>query len=227
MGLARQAIKLPLSALAIGLDAWERSRGLREFALRRGNEALQFAERRGNEALQIAAHTPIGRLLPKVVFDDDADAEAQRIISLVHERPPEPWPAEVQPTRSPAPQPPAPPSPATHSPTTQSPATQSPVTQTPVTPAPSQHAQSAEPQREPGPIAVKAEQVAEQLAVPAPEDRTELPIPDFDNISLGSLRARLRSLSVEDLVVLREWEQAHANRLPVLTTLANRIAKLG
>ena len=187
MGLARQAIKLPLSALSIGLDAWERSRGLREFAFRRGNEALQ-----------LAAHTPLGRLLPKTVFDDDADAEAQRIISLVHERPAEPWPADTQ-------------------------ARQPQDGRDDNRPA----QQAEEPQRTPGPIAVKAEHVAEQLAVPVPEDRNELPIPDFDNISLGSLRARLRSLSVEDLVLLREWEQAHANRLPVLTTLANRIAKLG
>jgi len=63
--------------------------------------------------------------------------------------------------------------------------------------------------------------------VDAPETRGELPIPDFDNISLGSLRARLKPLSVEQLVVLREWEQAHGNRLPVITTLDNRIAKLG
>jgi hypothetical protein len=208
MGLARQAIRLPLTALSIGLDAWERSRDLREFALRRGNEALQFAERRGGEALQIVAHTPLGRLLPKTVFDDDADAEAERIMSLVHERPPEPWPAERQPVQSRADQ---------HVESQRREAEPS------ATPTPT----DAEPARTPGPIAVKAEHVAEQLAVPVPEDRTELPIQDFDNISLGSLRARLRSLSVEDLVVLREWEQAHANRLPVLTTLANRIAKLG
>jgi len=212
MGLARQAVKLPLSALSIGLDAWERSRGLREFALRRGNEALQLAERRGNEALQLAAHTPLGRLLPKAVFDDDADAEAQRIISLVHETPAEPWPDEA---------------PATTTRESQSHVTPPEAVHPPETPRVEQEAHPTEPERTPGPIAVKAEQVAEQLAVPVPENRAELPIPDFDNISLGSLRARLRSLSVEDLVLLREWEQAHANRLPVLTTLANRIAKLG
>lgn len=191
MGLARQAIRLPLSALSLGLDAWERSRGLREFALRRGNEALQ-----------IAAHTPLGRLLPREIFDDDADAEAARITSLVHEQQAqaEPYPSP-QPT---SPQPPSPPQPHGEN--------------RPETPHETHH--------EPGPIAAKAAEVAEQLDVPAATDRTDLPIQDFDNITLGSLRARLRSLTVEELVVLREWEQAHAQRLPVLTTLANRIAKL-
>lgn len=71
-----------------------------------------------------------------------------------------------------------------------------------------------------------AEKVAEQLSVEEPHDRSDLPIPDFDNITLGSLRARLRSLSLEQLATLREWEQAHAHRLPVTTLLDNRIAKL-
>jgi hypothetical protein len=78
----------------------------------------------------------------------------------------------------------------------------------------------------PGAVTEEVEKVAEQLHVTTPETRDELPIPDFDNISLGSLRARIRKLSVEQLIVLREWEQAHANRLPVVTTLDNRIAKL-
>src|SRR3954463_11474622 len=62
--LSRSATQLPLNAISLGLQAWERSRPLRDFALRRGNEALQ-----------IAAHTPLGRLLPKQFFDDGADEE--------------------------------------------------------------------------------------------------------------------------------------------------------
>jgi hypothetical protein len=79
----------------------------------------------------------------------------------------------------------------------------------------------------PGVNTQAVEQITDALHVAAPASRDELPIPDFDNISLGSLRARLRSLELADLVSLREWEKAHANRLPVLTTLDNRIAKLG
>src|SRR3954449_5660211 len=68
--LSRTATQLPLTAISLSLQAWERSRPLRAFALRRSNEALQ-----------IAAHTPLGRLLPKQIFNDDADAEAAGIVA--------------------------------------------------------------------------------------------------------------------------------------------------
>src|SRR6476659_4899147 len=68
--LSRTATQLPLTAISLSLQAWERSRPLRDFALRRGNEALQ-----------IAAHTPFGRLLPKQIFDDGADEEAAGIVA--------------------------------------------------------------------------------------------------------------------------------------------------
>src|SRR3954471_8520352 len=68
--LSRTATQLPLTAISLSLQAWERSRPLRAFALRRSNEALQ-----------IAAHTPLGRLLPKQIFNDDADEEAAGIVA--------------------------------------------------------------------------------------------------------------------------------------------------
>lgn len=78
----------------------------------------------------------------------------------------------------------------------------------------------------PGAVADVVEKVTDQLTIDEPSSAKDLPIADFDNVSIGSLRARLRSLSVEDLVTLREWEKAHANRLPVVTLLDNRIAKV-
>jgi hypothetical protein len=54
----------------------------------------------------------------------------------------------------------------------------------------------------------------------------ELPLPDFDHLTIGALRNKIRSLDVIQLVQLREWERAHADRLPVITALENRIAKL-
>jgi hypothetical protein len=54
----------------------------------------------------------------------------------------------------------------------------------------------------------------------------ELPMADFDHQTLPQLRGRLRTLSLAELVQLRDYEQAHAARLPVLTLLDNRIAKL-
>src|SRR3954451_6887278 len=96
--LSRTATQLPLTAISLGLQAWERSRPLRVFALRRGNEALQ-----------IAAHTPLGRLLPTQIFDDGADEEAAAIVADAR-------------------QPVTPQAPTTQSPTTPAPTTQSPTT---------------------------------------------------------------------------------------------------
>ena len=62
--------------------------------------------------------------------------------------------------------------------------------------------------------------------IPTAPTRDDLPIADFDSVTVPSLRSRLRRLSLEDLAVLREYEQAHAHRLPVVTMLDNRIAKL-
>jgi hypothetical protein len=92
---------------------------------------------------------------------------------------------------------------------------------TPPAPSPAAKAVGA-----PGAVTDTVEKVSQQLAIAEPTSRDELPIPDFDNVSLASLRARLRSLTIEQLVTLREWEQAHAHRLPVVTLLDNRIAKL-
>ena len=54
----------------------------------------------------------------------------------------------------------------------------------------------------------------------------DLPLPDYDHMTLGSLRGRMRSLSVDQLVQIRAYEKAHADRLPIVTMLDNRIAKL-
>lgn len=62
--------------------------------------------------------------------------------------------------------------------------------------------------------------------VVVPEREQDLPIPEWDGRSPASLRARIRGLSLEDLLVLREWEQQHAHRLQVLTSLENRIRKI-
>jgi hypothetical protein len=70
-------------------------------------------------------------------------------------------------------------------------------------------------------------QAVEQVAgtTPAPS-ADELPLPDYDHMTLGALRGRLRSLDVPQLVALRAYEKSKADRLPVVTMLDNRIAKL-
>ncbi|MBY3988022.1 lipid droplet-associated protein [Rhodococcus fascians] len=46
---------------------------------------------------------------------------------------------------------------------------------------------------------------------------------DFDTLALAQLRARLRTLSIEDLETLLEYENATSARAPFQTMLANRI----
>lgn len=69
------------------------------------------------------------------------------------------------------------------------------------------------------------EEVA-QLTPGADLGHDELPLPDFDHETVPQLRGRLRTLGLAELVQLRDYEQAHAARVPVLTLLDNRIAKL-
>lgn len=54
----------------------------------------------------------------------------------------------------------------------------------------------------------------------------ELPLPDYDELPLGSLRNRVRALSQEDLRTLLSHEREHANRLPVVELLNGRIQAL-
>jgi hypothetical protein len=69
------------------------------------------------------------------------------------------------------------------------------------------------------------EEVA-QLTPGADLGHDELPLPDFDHQTVPQLRGRLRTLDLAELVQLRDYEQAHAARVPVLTLLDSRIAKL-
>jgi hypothetical protein len=65
-----------------------------------------------------------------------------------------------------------------------------------------------------------------QLTPGAELAHADLPLEDFDHLTVPSLRGRLRTLELPQLIQLRDYEQAHGARLPVLTLLDNRIAKL-
>lgn len=74
------------------------------------------------------------------------------------------------------------------------------------------------------------EQIAEAIEEATPGamlTHDQLPLEDYDHLTLGSLRARLPRLDAVALVQLRDYERAHAHRLPVLTMLENRLAKIG
>lgn len=73
------------------------------------------------------------------------------------------------------------------------------------------------------------EDVLEEVAQLTPGDElahADLPLADFDHQTVPQLRGRLRTLALPQLIQLRDYEQAHARRFPVLTLLDNRIAKL-
>ena len=53
-----------------------------------------------------------------------------------------------------------------------------------------------------------------------------LPLANYDELSVASLRARLRNLSVEQLTQLIEYEKEHADRADVITMFERRVAKI-
>jgi hypothetical protein len=54
----------------------------------------------------------------------------------------------------------------------------------------------------------------------------ELPVANYDDLTIASLRARLRNLSADQLAQLVEYEKSHANRADVIQMFERRIAKL-
>ena len=78
-------------------------------------------------------------------------------------------------------------------------------------------------------VELTPEDAAEIEDLPSGEDLThaDLPLEDYDHLTLGDLRTRIRKLGAGELVQLREYEHAHANRLPVVKAFDTRLAALG
>jgi hypothetical protein len=167
--------------------------------LGRANSVRKRIRRTGDTALQIAAVTPLGRLLPEPKYDDDAASEGHRIAHPPREAP---APRAVPNLKADVTPP----------------------------PRPAQVSKAAKEVGAPGAATAEADaavvEAVQTEQIPVAPTRDELPITDFDSVSVPSLRSRLRTLSVADLAMLREYEQAHAHRLPVITMLDNRLAKL-
>lgn len=70
------------------------------------------------------------------------------------------------------------------------------------------------------PSAAAAETVAEPAAAEA------LPLENYEELTVASLRARLRNLSNEDLAQLVAYEEAHQNRPEVIKMFKNRVIKM-
>jgi hypothetical protein len=72
------------------------------------------------------------------------------------------------------------------------------------------------------PVIFEAEEAAE---APAAEE-ADAPLPNYDELSVASLRARLRNLDAAQVKQMAEYERAHAARADVITMFERRIAKL-
>jgi hypothetical protein len=55
-------------------------------------------------------------------------------------------------------------------------------------------------------------------------DRDELPLPDYDHLTLGELPTRIGGLDAEALRQLLAYEREHGDRLPVVQVLEHRLA---
>ena len=69
---------------------------------------------------------------------------------------------------------------------------------------------------------VPSDSAAADTAAPA----GELPVPNYDDLTIASLRARLRNLTAPQLTRLVDYEKSHANRADVVQMFERRIAKL-
>ena len=63
-------------------------------------------------------------------------------------------------------------------------------------------------------------------AAEGPVSTDAAPLPNYDTLTIASLRARLRSLSIEQVRALIGYEQAHANRAEVIAMFERRVVKL-
>ncbi|MGN6679857.1 MAG: hypothetical protein ACTHKL_19010 [Streptosporangiaceae bacterium] len=59
----------------------------------------------------------------------------------------------------------------------------------------------------------------------APE-HADLPLPDYDHLSIRSLGHRIRSLTADELIELLRYEKAHADRPAVVQFLEVRLREL-
>ncbi len=110
-----------------------------------------------------------------------------------------------------------------------------PAAPAPAAPAPAAPAPAASKTVAPEAAAAAAEGAAEVAeAVPGADASTEtveaatgsLPLENYDQLTVPSLRARLRTLTAAQVAELAEYERSHAARAEVITMFERRIAKL-
>lgn len=125
------------------------------------------------------------------------------------------------------PAPPAPPPPAEYTPTEVVPAVAVPAEPAAAKPAPAGPAPAAPTlaevtAQEPVPV----EPAHSEPAPAAVADSQALPVPNYDQLSVASLRARLRVLDAGQVQTLLDYEKAHESRPAVITLFERRLTKL-
>ena len=85
---------------------------------------------------------------------------------------------------------------------------------------------ASEPAAVTGQTSTESSVVPEAPATTPEAPATSLPVPNYDTLTVPSLRARLRNLDPAQLHTLIDYEKAHAGRADVLTMFERRIAKL-
>lgn len=202
------AVRTAITGVGKAIEITERARS--EFGEARRRGVAPTLERLREEGTRFVRPSPSGGTQPSPVPGPDEDTgvrtrhrEAPEDVTAPAESAPAPAPAET-------PQPPAPaeaaqpPAPAGQA---EPPAHMEPAQR----PAPAEPADTASTGVEPGSM------------VPTSD---ELPVVNYDELSLGSLRGRLRNFSVPDLGKLLAYERAHQNRDNVVRMFENRILKL-
>jgi len=158
--------------------------------------------------------TPAGQQVPQARAPEPSETRAD--------------PAPAAPAAAPPPAQPAPaPPPAQRVP-------EAPAAQPAPAPPPAQRVPEA-PAAQPAPAAPPAQRVPEARdfdktgnvrLITSEEAGPGAPLPNYEELSIASLRARLRNLDLTQLRQLAAYEKAHADRAEVVTLFERRIAKL-
>jgi hypothetical protein len=167
---------------------------------------------------------------------EEDDEDVPRVRKAVPEPAPAPAPsAEYTPTEVvPAVSVPAEPAPAETEPATQQeaePAQAEPAMQQEAEPAPAEVTAGqplpAEPAQAEPAMQQEAQPAMQQEAEPAAAAGEALPVPNYDQLSVASLRARLRVLDAGQVQALLDYENVHESRPAVITMFERRLTKLG
>jgi hypothetical protein len=64
------------------------------------------------------------------------------------------------------------------------------------------------------------------MTQPEAPRHSDLPLPDFDHLPIGSLATRIRSLDADQLSIVLAYEKQHGDRLPVVQVIQERLDEL-